>query len=83
MIKGKRILPTIVESEEFETSLAVSTAYLDTSSLMIRHTLANKKDSIRVKHKYLEKTVYRDSISVREVTIEVTKEKIVYPKSYW
>ena len=66
-----------------ETSLAVSSAYIDTSTLMIRHTLANKADSIQIRYKYLEKTVYKDSISVKEVPVEVVKEKTVYPKSYW
>lgn len=50
---------------------------------MIKHTLANKADSILIKYKYLEKTVYRDSIAVKEIPVEVVKEKLVYPKSYW
>lgn len=50
---------------------------------MIKHTLANKADSIPIKYKYLEKTVYRDSIAVEEIPVKVMKEKIVYPKSYW
>lgn len=66
-----------------ETTLATSTAYLDTNTRMIRHTLANKRDSVKIEYKYLEKTVYRDSISVKEVPVEVVKERIVYPKSYW
>lgn len=50
---------------------------------MIRLTLANKADSIRIKYKYLDKTVYRDSIVVKEIPVEIVKEKVVYPKSYW
>ena len=71
------------DTSGLETSLAVSTAFIDTSSLMIKHTLANKADSIRIKYKYLEKTVYRDSIAVKEIPVEVVKEKLVYLKSYW
>lgn len=71
------------DTSVLETSLAVSTAFIDTSSLMIKHTLANKADSIRIKYKYLEKTVYRDSIAVKEIPVEVVKEKLVYSKIYW
>lgn len=28
-------------------------------------------------------TVYRDSIAVKEIPVEVVKEKLVYPKRYW
>ena len=50
---------------------------------MISHSIRNKVDSIRVEYKYLEKKIYRDSIIIKEVPVEIEVEKTVYPKSYW
>ena len=49
---------------------------------MISHSIRNKVDSIRVEYKYLEKKIYRDSIIIKEVPVEIEVEKTVYPKSY-
>ena len=62
-----------------ETSLAESDAEIDSLGLL-HHTLINKKDSIKTKIQYVDKIVYRDSIEVREVPVEV---KVPYvPKFY-
>ena len=68
-----------VDTSRVETSLAESTAYLDTATNMISHSIRNKVDSIRVEYKYLEKKVYRDSIIIKEVPVEVKVEKTVVP----
>ena len=69
-----------VDTSRVETSLAESTAYLDTATNMISHSIRNKVDSIRVEYKYLERKVYRDSIITKETPVEVEVEKTVIPK---
>ena len=70
----------VVDTSRVETSLAESTAYIDTPTNMIKHSIKNKVDSIRVEYKYLERKVYRDSIIVKEIPVEVEVEKTVIPK---
>lgn len=53
-----------------ETSVAESDAEIDSLGLL-HHTLTNKKDSIKTKIQYIDKIVYRDSITTKEVPIEV------------
>ena len=53
-----------------ETSVATSDAEIDSLG-MLHHTLTNKKDSIKTKIQYIDKIVYRDSVEVREVPVEV------------
>ena len=69
-----------VDTSRVETSLAESTAYIDTATNMINHNIRNKVDSIRVEYKYIEKKIYRDSIIIKEVPVEVEIEKTVIPK---
>ena len=69
-----------VDTSRVETSLAESTSYIDAATNMINHSIRNKVDSIKVEHKYLEKKVYRDSIIIKEVPVEVEIEKTVIPK---
>lgn len=78
-----------IDTSYLETSIAKSTAYVDTNSLMIIHSLENKdtvlKEKIVYKDRYVTetKTVYRDSIQIKEVPVEVEVEKVKYPKTYW
>ena len=78
-----------IDTSNLETSVAKSTAYIDTTSLMIIHSLENKdtvlQEKIIYKDRYIteEKIVYRDSIQIKEIPVEVEVEKIKYPKSYW
>lgn len=78
-----------IDTSYLETSVAKSTAYVDTNSLMIIHSLENKdtvlKEKIVYKDRYVTetKTVYRDSIQIKEVPVEVEVEKVKYPKTYW
>jgi hypothetical protein len=78
-----------IDTSYLETSIAESYAYVDTTSLMIVHSLANKdtvlQEKIVYKDRYIttEKIVYRDSIETKEIPVEVQIEKKVYPKTYW
>ena len=53
-----------------ETSVATSDAEIDSLG-MLRHTLVNKKDSIKTKIQYIDRISYRDSIQTKEVPVEV------------
>ena len=64
-----------------ETSVATSDAEIDSLGLL-HHTLVNKKDSIKTKIQYIDKIVYRDSVEVREVPVEVEKPVPYIPKFY-
>lgn len=78
-----------IDTSRLETSIAQAEAYVDTTSLMIIHTLENKDtalpERIVYKDRYITETkiVYRDSIQVKEVPVKVEVEKKVYPKTYW
>ena len=67
------------KKSHLETSLATSDASIDSLGLL-HHTLVNKKDSLKSKIQYIDKIVYRDSVEVKEVPVEV---KVPYvPKFY-
>ena len=72
---------TPTKKSHLETSVATSDAEIDSLG-MLHHTLANKKDSIKTKIQYIDKIVYRDSIEVREVPVEVEKPVPYIPKFY-
>ena len=69
------------KKSHLETSVAESDASIDSLG-MLHHTLVNKKDSIKTKIQYIDKIVYRDSIDVREVPVEVEKPVPYVPKFY-
>lgn len=62
-----------------ETSVAESDAEIDSLGLL-HHTLVNKKDSIKTKIQYIDRIVYRDSIEIREVPVEVKVPVRYIPK---
>ena len=64
-----------------ETSLAESDAEIDSLGLL-HHTLVNKKDTLKSKIQYIDKIVYRDSVEVREVPVEVPVPVRYIPKFY-
>lgn len=64
-----------------ETSVATSDAEIDSLG-MLHHTLTNKKDSLKREIKYIDKIVYRDSIEVQEVPVEVKVPVRYIPKFY-
>lgn len=78
-----------IDTSSLETTVAKSVAYIDTNSLLIIHSLENKdtvlKEKIVYKDRYITETkvVYKDSVHIKEVPIEVEIEKLTYPKTYW
>ena len=64
-----------------ETSLAESDAEIDSLGLL-HHTLVNKKDTLKSKIQYIDKIVYRDSITTKEVPVEVKVPVPYVPKFY-
>lgn len=62
-----------------ETSVAESDAEIDSMGLL-HHTLVNKKDSLKREIKYVDKIVYRDSIQIKEVPVEVKVPVRYIPK---
>ena len=67
------------KKSHLETSVAESDAEIDSLGLL-HHTLTNKKDSIKTKIQYVDKIVYRDSVEVREVPVEVPVPVKYVPK---
>ena len=70
---------TPTKKSHLETSVATSDASIDSLGLL-HHTLVNKKDSISTKIQYIDKIVYRDSVEVKEVPVEVEKPVPYVPK---
>ena len=70
---------TPTKKSHLETSVAESDAEIDSLG-MLHHTLVNKKDSISTKIQYVDKIVYRDSVEVREVPVEV---KVPYISKFY
>ena len=69
------------KKSHLETSVATSDAEIDSLGLL-HHTLVNKKDSLKSKIQYVDKIVYRDSIEVKEVPVEVPVPVRYIPKFY-
>lgn len=67
------------KKSHLETSVAESDAEIDSLGLL-HHTLVNKKDSIKTKIQYVDKIVYRDSIEIKEVPVEVKVPVRYIPK---
>ena len=72
---------TPTKKSHLETSVAESDAEIDSLGLL-HHTLTNKKDSIKTKIQYIDKIVYRDSIEIKEVPVEVKVPVPYVPKFY-
>lgn len=78
-----------IDTSYLETTVAKSVAYVDTNLLMIVHSLENRDTVLQKKIVYKDryitetKTVYKDSIQIKEIPVEVEVEKIKYPKTYW
>lgn len=72
---------TPTKKSHLETSVATSDAEIDSLGLL-HHTLVNKKDSLKREIKYIDKIVYRDSITTKEVPVEVKVPVPYVPKFY-
>lgn len=75
----------LLDTLYLETTYSKFKTYVDTSSNILKGEAANKTIDIPVKIKWKEKTVYKDSIQVKEVPypVEVSKEVTKYPATYW
>ena len=72
-----------LDTSFLETSLAVSKAWLDSSALLLRHTLANKDTALRAEVLVKDRVISRDSIVYRDREVPVEKVVKAAPKSYW
>lgn len=82
LIKEVYVNKTTDTSSHLETKYAESTALIDTNGLLT-HTLSNKEVKIPVQVVNKEVIVYKDSVVYKEVPIEVEKQIVKAPKSYW
>ena len=67
-----------------ETGVAVADAYVDTLTHTLKGKLVNKPDSLRTIIRYQDRlvTITRDSISIKEVPVEVEVPVRYVPKVY-
>lgn len=72
---------TPTKKSHLETSVAESDASIDSLGLL-HHTLVNKKDSLKREIQYVDKIIYRDSIIIKEVPVEVEVKVKYVPKIY-
>lgn len=83
----ERIVDVIAQydTSRLETTVAKSTAYVDTTTHTLKHSLINKDTVIKkeVKIEYVDRIVYKDSVIIEHVPVEVPVDKIVYPKVFW
>lgn len=76
---------SLLDTLRLSTTYSDFQSWVDTTSNTLQGTAENKQDSVPVKIKWKERIVYKDSIHVEKIPypVEVTKEIIKYPKSYW
>lgn len=75
-----------MDTLKLETSYAKAEAYMDTAMRALRGSIENKPDApIKIEYKWKDRIVYKDSIHTEyePYPVEVTKEIIKYPKTYW
>lgn len=82
-IERYRDYTSLLDTLKLETSLAKAEAYVDTTNNTLKGSIENKKDSIKTVIKWKERIVQKDSLVYKEVPVEVEKEVVKYPKSYW
>lgn len=75
----------VYDTLKLETTLAQAEAYVDTLTHTLKGNIVNRRDSIKVVVKYLDRKVeiLRDSIQVKEVPVEVEVIRKVIPKWVW
>lgn len=77
-----------LDTLKLETFVAKSTAFVDTTTNSIKGSLVNKSENVIEKIVYLpskEKIIYKDTIVIKEVPVEVEKliEREIVPKWCW
>lgn len=70
---------------KLESTLARSVSYVDTLTHTLKGTLTHKPESVKTIIKYKDRIVteYRDSISIKEVPVEVEVIKTKVPSWCW
>lgn len=85
-IPKERIVDVVAQYDtlNLETSLAVSQAYVDTTTHTLKGKIENKQG---IQQQYTEKIIYKEHRDTlwreKEVPVEVVKEKKVVPKWCW
>lgn len=76
---------SLLDTLNMSTTYSDFSAWVDTTNNSLKGTAENKDIDVPVKIKWKEKIVYKDSIVTKEVPypVEVTKEIVKYPKTYW
>lgn len=82
LIKEVYVNKTTDTSSHLESMYSVSDAIIDTNGILT-HTLKNKDVKIPVQVVNKEVIVYKDSVVYKEIPVEVEKEVVKTPKSYW
>lgn len=79
-IPKERIIDCVVQYDTsyLETSVSYSTAYVDTTTHMLKHSLFNKQDSIPIKIQYKDRIIQKDSIITKEIPYRVETIKYRY-----
>lgn len=73
----------LLDTLRMENSYSTFTAYNDTTAKTLKGEVKNKSVSLPQVIKWKEKIVYKDSIQVKEVPVEVEVMKTKYPTTYW
>lgn len=74
----------VYDTLKLETGVAAAAAYVDTLTHTLKGKLVNKPDSLRTIIRYQDRlvTITRDSISIKEVPVEVEVPVRYVPKVY-
>lgn len=73
----------LLDTLSLSTKFSEFSSWIDTTNNILKGKAKNKIEKLPVEIKWKERFVYKDSIQIKEVPIEVEKEIIKYPKSYW
>lgn len=83
----ERIVDVIAQydTSKLETTIAESTAYVDTTTHTLKHSLNNKKVELKekIKVEYKDRIIYKDSLIYKEIPVKVEVEKVKYPTVFW
>lgn len=84
-IERYRDYTSLLDTLHMETTMASAEAFVDTTTNTLKGSIENKQDSLKTVVKWKERIIYKDSIQIKEVPVEVEVVKTVtkYPKTYW
>lgn len=84
-IERYRDYTSLLDTLHMETTMASAEAFVDTTTNTLKGSIENKQDSLKTVVKWKERIIYKDSIQIKEVPVEVEVpiEIVKYPKTYW